>query len=57
MRWYRRKWMLMAALSCGTALQVSACRDDISLFGLRWLFSSVTLPINALLRQLLLGVV
>jgi len=56
MSWYRRKWILVAGLTIGTALQVSACQENLALFGLRTLFSSVTLPIDVLIRQLLLAV-
>ncbi|MEK6644211.1 MAG: hypothetical protein AABZ08_09895 [Planctomycetota bacterium] len=56
MRWYRRKWMLMAAMSMGTVLQLSTCREETALLGLRTAFSSITLPINVLLRNLIFGV-
>lgn len=54
---YRRKWLFMAALTCGSALQLSTCRQDLGLFGLRWAFSTFTLPINALIREILLAFV
>lgn len=58
MRSYRqRKWMLLATMMMGTAFQLTACREDAALFGLRVGFSSVTLPINQFLRSILLGLV
>ncbi|MBX3396983.1 MAG: hypothetical protein KF841_16635 [Phycisphaerae bacterium] len=56
-RLYRRKWIAMAVLTVGSAMQVSACREELGLFGLRWAFSSITLPINTLIRDLLLSFV
>ena len=56
-RYRRRKWMLLAAMTLGTAFQLTACREDAALFGLRVGFSSVTLPINQFLRSILLGLV
>ncbi len=56
MKFYlRRKWMMMAVLSMGTAMQITACREDAALFGLRVAFSSVTLPINQFIRVFFLG--
>ncbi len=53
-RLYRnRRWIMLAALTCGTTLQLSACRGDLALFGLRTLFTSFTLPINQLLQDLI----
>ncbi len=52
-----RKWVAFAALTLGTTLQVSACREEFGLFGLRWAFSTFTLPINVFIRDLLLGIV
>ncbi len=58
MRRYRqRKWMLMAAMTLGTAFQLTACREELALFGLRVGFTSVTLPINQFIRSVLLGLV
>ena len=51
-----RKWIVMATLTMGTAFQVSTCQNDAALFGLRWAFTSFTLPINTLIRDLLLTV-
>jgi len=51
----RRKWFALAALTVGTAMQLSTCREDLALFGLRTAFSSITLPINELLRALIFG--
>jgi hypothetical protein len=52
MRWYRRrKWLMLAALTMGTTLQVTACRDEAALFGLQTAFSSFTVPINEFIRQ------
>lgn len=53
----QRKWMLLAVMTMGTAFQLTACREDLALFGLRVGFSSVTLPINQFLRSILLGLV
>lgn len=47
----------MAAMTLGTAFQLSTCREDAALFGLRWAFSSITLPLNVFIRDLLLGFV
>jgi hypothetical protein len=47
----RRKWMMFATLTIGTALQLSTCREESALFGLRTAFSSITLPINVFIRQ------
>ena len=49
--------MLLAVMTMGTAFQLTACREDLALFGLRVGFSSVTLPINQFLRSILLGLV
>lgn len=57
MRWYRRKWIVFAAMTLGTTWQLSNCGTELSLLGLRSAFSSITLPINILLRNLLLGIV
>jgi len=54
-RYRRRKWILLAILALGTTFQVSACREDAALFGLRVAFYSVTLPINQLVRSILLN--
>ena len=53
----RRKWLMLAALTMGTTLQLSTCREEIVLFGLRTAFSSITLPINQLLRELIFGLI
>lgn len=50
----RRKWIALAVLAMGTTLQLTACREELSLFGLRTVFTSFTLPINQFLRSLLL---
>ena len=56
MRWYcRRKVMLLAAMTAGTALQLAACREEAALLGLRTVFTSFTLPFNQFIRQLLLS--
>ncbi|HWL94511.1 MAG TPA: hypothetical protein VNT79_13380 [Phycisphaerae bacterium] len=52
-----QKWMGFAAMSAGTAFQVSACREEAALFGLRTAFTAITLPINTFIRDLLLGLV
>jgi hypothetical protein len=41
-----RKWFVLSALLTGTTLQLSACQQELSLFGLRTLFSSFFLPLN-----------
>ena len=51
----QRKWVLFATMTMGTTFQVTACREETALFGLRWAISSVTLPINQFIRDLLLG--
>lgn len=48
-----RKWIMLATLTMGTAMQLASCQDDVALFGLRWAFSSITLPINVFLRDAL----
>ncbi len=50
----RRKWIMLAVFTCGTTFQLAACREEATLFGLRTAFSSVTLPLNQLIRSLLL---
>ncbi len=49
----RRKWLLLAATAMGTTFQLTACREDAALFGLRTLFSTFTLPVNTFLQDLL----
>lgn len=44
-----RKWLALATLTCGTTLQLSACRDELGLFGVRTAFSTIFLPINNLI--------
>ncbi|HPF37601.1 MAG TPA: hypothetical protein P5081_15380 [Phycisphaerae bacterium] len=51
-----RKWIMLATLTMGATMQLASCQDDFALFGLRWAFSSITLPINTLIRDLLLTV-
>lgn len=51
----QRKWMLFVAMTMGTTFQLTTCREESALFGLRWAFSSVTLPINQFIRDLLLS--
>ncbi len=53
----RQKWIMFATLTIGTALQLSTCREETALLGLRTGFSSVTLPINVFIRQFFLGLV
>lgn len=55
MKAYRRRWLWLAVMTVGTAMQLSACSDELALFTLQTAFTSVTLPINALIRQLILG--
>lgn len=45
----KRRRMVLAALTIGTTLQLSACSEQASLFALRTAFSSFTLPINQFL--------
>ncbi len=53
----RRKWILFATLTLGTAMQVSTCQEQAALLGLRTAFSSVTLPINTLIQQFFFGLI
>lgn len=53
----RLRWALFAAMTMGTAFQLSTCREEAALFGLRTAFSSVTLPINTFIQQFLFGLV
>jgi hypothetical protein len=55
MKWYRRKWMFAAALTMGSVMQLTTCQQEAGLFGLRWLFSSFTLPIDIYLRDFIIG--
>lgn len=48
-----RKWITLATLTGGTIMQLSACQDEAALFGLRVAFTSITLPINVLIRDVL----
>lgn len=52
----RYRWVFLAVMCMGTVAQISTCREESALFGLRTAFTSVTLPINTLIRQILLGV-
>ncbi len=52
-----RKWIVMATLTMGTAFQVTSCQNDLATFGLRWAFTSITLPINTFIRDVLLTVI
>lgn len=55
MKWHRRqKWIMLAALTIGTTFQLTACRDEAALFGLRTVFSAFTYPIDLLIQQLIL---
>jgi len=54
MRYRQPKWLALVAVTCGTAFQFSVCREESALFGLRFLFSSFTLPINQVIRDFLL---
>ncbi len=56
MRAYRhRKWLMMAALSMGTVLQIATCREQAAFLGLRSAFSAFTLPVNQAIRDFLLA--
>lgn len=41
----------------GTVTQLSTCREQSALFGLRTAFTSFTLPVNTFLRQFFLGTI
>ena len=45
----KRQRIIMATLMVGTAFQLTACREQASLFALRTTFTSFTLPINQFL--------
>lgn len=47
----RRRWCLLAALTAGTTLQISACREDAVLLMLRTAFTSITMPMNNFIQQ------
>jgi hypothetical protein len=47
----RTKWIMFAAMTIGSAMQLSTCREETALLGLRTAISSITLPINTLIRQ------
>ena len=49
--YFRRRAVLLAALTMGTTLQLSACQDQAGLFGLRVVASAFTLPLNQLILQ------
>lgn len=51
----KRRWIMLAALCLGTTTQLSTCREDAALLGVRTAFSSVTLPINTAIRQFFFG--
>jgi hypothetical protein len=53
----RYRWLTLAGLCVGTMFQFSNCREDVALLGLRTAFSSITLPINTLIRQFFLGLI
>ena len=56
MKWYwRRRWMMLAALTAGTTLQLTACREEVALLGLRTAMSTFTLPINNAIWQFFFG--
>jgi len=46
---------MLAVICLGTTAQLSTCREDAALFGVRTAFSSVTLPINTAIRQFFFG--
>lgn len=50
---WRRKWLLLAATVMGATFQLTACREDAAMFGLRTFMSSFSLPINTFLQDLL----
>jgi hypothetical protein len=54
-RYWRQRWLVLAIMTVGTAMQLSTCREETALFGLRTAFTSVTLPINVAIQQFLLG--
>ena len=49
----RRKWLILAATAMGTTFQMTACREDAALFGLRTIMASFSLPVNQFLQDLL----
>jgi hypothetical protein len=51
----RQKWIALAAVTMGSVMQIADCRSDLALFGLRTAFSSITLPINTLIRDIIFG--
>lgn len=53
----KRRWIAFAALTVGTATQVSACQQEAALLGLRTAFTSLTLPINTLIQQFIYGLI
>ncbi len=50
----RRKAILLATMTMGTLAQVSTCQQEAALFGVRTAFTAFFLPLNQLLRDLLL---
>ena len=54
-RYWRLRWVVLAAMTVGTAMQLSTCREETALYGLRTAFTSVMLPINSLIYQILQG--
>lgn len=52
-----RKWIVLTAVSAGTVMQLASCQNDLALFGVRWAFTSFTLPINVFIRDVLQTVI
>lgn len=53
-RYYRnRKKLMFACITCGTTFQLAACTDDLALFGINVAVSSITLPFNAFVADVL----
>ena len=53
----RTKWIMFAAMTVGSAMQLATCREETALLGLRTAISSITLPINTLIRQFFVGLI
>ncbi|HKQ50137.1 MAG TPA: hypothetical protein VJZ71_18820 [Phycisphaerae bacterium] len=47
----RTKWIMFATMTVGSVMQLSTCREETALLGLRTAISSITLPINTLIQQ------
>ena len=52
---YRKKWAVMTLLCFGTVFQIANCGTEFALLEIRTVFSAFTLPIDILMRNLILG--